>query len=79
MLNGGMNGIMEEEEEEEGEEEKTSNISIIQEQHPGHLQELHPSQFPMSGDLPTLDSGIPSSSLGFDLSSCSEVRYVEYI
>ena len=39
---------------------------------PQHMQELQDtSQFPMSGDLPSLDPGLPSPSLGFDL---SEVR-----
>ena len=39
---------------------------------PQHMQELQETgQFPMSGDLPSLDPGLPSPSLGFDL---SEVR-----
>lgn len=43
---------------------------------PQHMQELqNPSQFPMSGDLPSLDPGLPSPSLGFDLSTCSEVNF----
>lgn len=42
---------------------------------PQHMQELqNASQFPMSGDLPSLDPGLPSPSLGFDLSTCSEVN-----
>lgn len=39
---------------------------------PQHLQELqNASQFPMSGDLPSLDPGLPSASLGFDISEVS--------
>ena len=38
-----------------------------------HLQEPQTgSQFPMSGDLPSIDPGLPSPSLGFDL---AEVRF----
>lgn len=43
---------------------------------PQHMQELqNTGQFPMSGDLPSLDPGLPSPSLGFDLSTCSEVNF----
>ena len=82
MLNGGMEGVEAEEEEEEEEEETSLGSPVMsspahhaEEEHhpPHHLQEMHPSQFPMSGDLPTLDHGMPSPTLGFDLSSCSEV------
>lgn len=47
---------------------------------PQHMQELqNPSQFPMSGDLPSLDPGLPSPSLGFDLSTCSEVKFCHVV
>ena len=40
--------------------------------HHHHLQELQTgSQFPMSGDLPTMDPGLPSPSLGFELTEVS--------
>ena len=39
---------------------------------PQHVQELQSaSQYPMSGDLPSLDPGLPSPSLGFDLPEVS--------
>ena len=82
MLNGVIE-VSEAYEEEEEEEVESLASPVLQSPSPGHhsekesrldrLQELHPGQFPMSGDLPTLDQGMPSPTLGFDLSSCSEV------
>lgn len=45
------------------------HIQRARETSPHHMQELETtSQFPMSGDLPSLDPGLPSPSLGFDVS-----------
>ena len=41
---------------------------------PHHMQELETTtQFPMSGDLPSLDPGLPSPSLGFDMSQVYKI------
>ena len=49
-------------------------MNPTREKTPHHMQELQTTgQFPMSGDLPSLDPSLPSPSMGFDMSQVSLV------